>query len=195
MCLRETEKCEEISFNWLDLITNPGRKAMIIGTTLATIAKLNGSTTMLSYGAKIFKAVGSVVSPNLSVVVVGVVQLFGTFIATILVDRAGRRVRREIIFSLILLFVILSFSFPFFLSVPLHCIDNWNGIWFSSSGCVYDDEILELQRGSIQLDSDCELFLHCIHGKLGATESAIRCHRRNYARKIKRFRHNNLSNT
>ncbi|XP_055301605.1 facilitated trehalose transporter Tret1-like [Sitodiplosis mosellana] len=91
LCLLTTEKCDENSFDWADLLTNPGRKALMIGATLAMLIKLNGSTTMLSYGAKIFKALGSAVSPNVSVIVVGVAQLLGTFVTINLVDRAGRR--------------------------------------------------------------------------------------------------------
>lgn len=46
-----------------------------------------------SYTANIFAEAGSTMSPNMSAIVVGVIQLFGSYAATNLVDRAGRKVR------------------------------------------------------------------------------------------------------
>lgn len=48
---------------------------------------------MLNYAGQIFKDSGSHLSPNLSAIVIGVIQLVGTFTPTILVDRVGRKVR------------------------------------------------------------------------------------------------------
>ena len=46
---------------------------------------------MLNYTATIFEQSGSNISPNLSAVIVGATQLLGTYVATFLVDRLGRR--------------------------------------------------------------------------------------------------------
>lgn len=49
--------------------------------------------TMQNYTASIFEESGSNMSPNMSAIVVGVIQLIGSYAATNLVDRAGRKVR------------------------------------------------------------------------------------------------------
>lgn len=88
----------ERSFKWSDFLTNPGRKALIIGVVLAALNNISGSYALLSYTAKIFEASGSVVSPNESALVVGVIQLIGTFIVPVITDKMGRKVSKFKIF-------------------------------------------------------------------------------------------------
>jgi hypothetical protein len=52
----------------------------------------NGTFALLSYASLIFDEAGSTLSSNNSAIVVAVNQLFGVYISTILVDRAGRKV-------------------------------------------------------------------------------------------------------
>lgn len=52
-----------------DLITNPGRKAMVIGIVLAALNHITGSYALLSYTATIFKESGSLITPNESALV------------------------------------------------------------------------------------------------------------------------------
>lgn len=80
------------SFEWLDLISGPGRKAMIIGIVLASINQMCGCFAMLNYTANIFEEAGSSLSPNMAAIIVSVIQVIGSSTATILVDRAGRKV-------------------------------------------------------------------------------------------------------
>lgn len=80
------------SFDWSDLIQAPGRKAITIGIVLAALNQFCGCFAMLNYTAKIFKEAGSNMSPNMSAIIVGVIQLFGSYMATNLVERAGRKV-------------------------------------------------------------------------------------------------------
>lgn len=51
-----------------------------------------GVFTMLNYTATIFRESGSSISPNLSAIIVGIIQLLGTYVATFLVDRLGRKI-------------------------------------------------------------------------------------------------------
>ncbi|XP_055308413.1 facilitated trehalose transporter Tret1-like [Sitodiplosis mosellana] len=74
-----------------DLMTGSGKKAMIIGIVLAALNQLCGCFAMLQYTANIFKEAGSNMSPNMSAIVVGVIQLLGSYVASALVDRAGRK--------------------------------------------------------------------------------------------------------
>lgn len=48
---------------------------------------------MQAYIANIFQESGSNLSPNISAIVVGIIQLVGSFASTFLVDRSGRKVR------------------------------------------------------------------------------------------------------
>lgn len=47
---------------------------------------------MLNYTAKIFRQSGSSISADLSAIIVGIIQLLGTYAATFLVDRLGRKI-------------------------------------------------------------------------------------------------------
>lgn len=76
----------------IDLLRNPGRKAIIIGIVLAALNHITGSYALISYTATIFKESGSMISPNESALVVGVIQLIGTFVVPVLIERSGRKV-------------------------------------------------------------------------------------------------------
>lgn len=47
---------------------------------------------MLNYTATIFRESGSTISPQFSAIIVGLIQLLGTYVATFLVDRLGRKI-------------------------------------------------------------------------------------------------------
>lgn len=79
-------------FRWSDLVHGRGRKAMMIGIVLASIQQLCGCFAMLQYTVSIFEESGSAMSPNSSAIVVAAIQVLGSYFATFLVDRAGRKV-------------------------------------------------------------------------------------------------------
>lgn len=54
--------------------------------------QLNGAFAMLTYTATIFEESGSNLTPNMSAIVIGLIQLFGTYISTNLVEKMGRKV-------------------------------------------------------------------------------------------------------
>lgn len=85
------EKSNGNPFNWSDLTRAPGRKAITIGIVLAALNQFCGCFAMLNYTASIFGEAGSNMSPNMSAIIVGVIQLAGSYAATILVERAGRK--------------------------------------------------------------------------------------------------------
>lgn len=70
---------------------------MIIGIVLAALNHITGSYALLSYTATIFKESGSIISPNESALVVGVIQLIGTFVVPVLIERSGRKVSESIL--------------------------------------------------------------------------------------------------
>lgn len=88
----KTQADESISWNFGDLLTVPGRRALTIGVLLILLNQCSGIFAMLNYTATIFEEAASEMSPNMSAIVVGVIQLLGAFLATNLVDCAGRKV-------------------------------------------------------------------------------------------------------
>lgn len=51
---------------------------------------------MLSYTSTIFRESGSSLSPNDSSIIVGVIQILGSYASTLLVERAGRKILMSI---------------------------------------------------------------------------------------------------
>lgn len=77
---------------WSDFTTGPARKAMTIGIVLIVINQFSGCVAMLNYTAFIFKEAQTNLSPNSAAIVIGVIELLGSYVAMNLVDRAGRKV-------------------------------------------------------------------------------------------------------
>lgn len=76
----------------LSVTTRAGRKALLIGMALICMHEFCGVFTMLNYTATIFRDSGSSISPDYSAIIVGAIQLLGTYIVTFLVDRLGRKI-------------------------------------------------------------------------------------------------------
>lgn len=76
----------------LNLAEPASRKAILIGLVLLALNQSTGLFAMTVYTGTIFAESGSNLSPNAAAIVVGGIQLVGTYFATILVDRNGRRV-------------------------------------------------------------------------------------------------------
>ena len=76
-----------------DLISDPGtRKALIVSLGLMVFQQLSGVNAVIFYTVTIFEAAGSTLDPNVATIIVGVVQIFFTLVAGLIVDRAGRRI-------------------------------------------------------------------------------------------------------
>lgn len=56
--------------------------------------EFNGCFTMMSYASIIFRESGSTLSPSVSSIIIGAIQLVGAYVASMLVDRLGRKVRK-----------------------------------------------------------------------------------------------------
>lgn len=81
------------SFN-LSLHTDQpaARRALTIGLGLVALNQFCGCFAMLNYTATIFAESGSSLSPNMAAIVIGLIQLAGSYFSTLLVERAGRKV-------------------------------------------------------------------------------------------------------
>jgi MFS family permease len=78
-------------FSLRDLADVHARKAIIFGVVLVTVNQLCGFFAMLNFTSTIFQASGSTLSPEVSSIIVGIIQVIGAIVCTFLVERAGRR--------------------------------------------------------------------------------------------------------
>ncbi|XP_063702742.1 facilitated trehalose transporter Tret1-like [Culicoides brevitarsis] len=74
-----------------DFASRHAKRAVLIGVVLVVLNQFCGCFAMLNYTASIFEKAGSTLSPNISAIIVGFIQIVGSFFSTILVDRAGRK--------------------------------------------------------------------------------------------------------
>lgn len=100
------------------------RKAFLIGIVLAALNQFCGCFAMLNYTASIFKEAGSSLTPNMSTIVIGIIQFLGSYFATILVDRTGRKVKPLSPFLLVILKLICFYL--------LFSMDNFRNCSFYS---------------------------------------------------------------
>ncbi|XP_022166247.1 facilitated trehalose transporter Tret1-like [Myzus persicae] len=68
------------------------RKSLLIGIGCMFFQQTSGINAIIFYMGYIFNEIGSSITPNTSVIAVGIVQLVMTFVAMMIVDKAGRRV-------------------------------------------------------------------------------------------------------
>jgi MFS family permease len=67
------------------------RKALIIGIVLVTVNQLCGCFAFINYTAEIFRQSGSSLSPNESAIIIAFIQLIGSGVSTVLIERWTRK--------------------------------------------------------------------------------------------------------
>lgn len=77
--------------SFISSATKSAKKAIIYGIVLMALNQFCGCFAMLNFTVSIFKESGSNLSPNLSSILVGLIQIFGSFVPTLLVDKLGRK--------------------------------------------------------------------------------------------------------
>lgn len=80
------------SSNITDLFTKPNLKPLLISLGLMFFQQMSGINAVIFYTTEIFDMAGSTIDKNLCTIIVGVVNFVSTFIATLLIDRLGRKV-------------------------------------------------------------------------------------------------------
>lgn len=80
------------SVKWSDFTTKTARKALAFGFILIGLYAWHGIYGLSAYLANIFETTGSPLSPNMSAIVLAALSIFGAFLATMTVDRFGRKV-------------------------------------------------------------------------------------------------------
>lgn len=77
----------------LSMLTNRGpRMSLIIGLGLMLFQQFSGINAVIFYTNDIFQSAGSNIPAVIATIIVGVVQTIATYISSILVDKAGRRI-------------------------------------------------------------------------------------------------------
>jgi len=66
-------------------------KALIYSVCLMAFSQLCGCFALINFTATIFKDAGSNLSPNSSAIIIGGIQLLGSFVPLLFVDRLGRK--------------------------------------------------------------------------------------------------------
>lgn len=73
-------------------LTTPTAKAVRIILGLMTFQQLTGIDAVIYYSVDIFNEAGSSLSSSVCTIIVGLLQLVSTYIPSVIVDRAGRRI-------------------------------------------------------------------------------------------------------
>lgn len=68
------------------------RKGVILSLIIITFPMVSGTIVFVNYSAKIFHEVSSNLSPIVSSMIVALIQLIGSYIATLLVEKTGRKI-------------------------------------------------------------------------------------------------------
>lgn len=68
------------------------RRGFFICIMLMVFQQFSGINAVIFFSVSIFEAAGSNLDPNVCAIIVGVVQVAMTFVAAVLVERAGRKV-------------------------------------------------------------------------------------------------------
>lgn len=67
-------------------------KGLTIGFGLMTFQQLSGVNAIIFYASQIFEEANKSIRPDISTIVLGVIQVVATFLSTLVVDKLGRRV-------------------------------------------------------------------------------------------------------
>lgn len=78
-------------FSMNDLKARHARRAVCYGIALMALNMFCGCFPMMNFTATIFESSGSTLSPNISSIIVGAVQVIGAILCTFLVEKAGRK--------------------------------------------------------------------------------------------------------
>lgn len=77
---------------FFDLFQKQNLHALLISLGLMLFQQLSGINAVIFYTVTIFKDAGSSIDENLCTIIVGFVNFLSTFVATVLIDRLGRKV-------------------------------------------------------------------------------------------------------
>ncbi|XP_023296254.1 facilitated trehalose transporter Tret1-like [Lucilia cuprina] len=83
---------QETSLSYRDFLTKPAVKSIITAAVLLFVNQFSGIFAFVNYMSNIFADSGSAMDPNTSTIIMGTLQIAGTYAATLLVDTYGRKI-------------------------------------------------------------------------------------------------------
>uniref|UniRef100_A0A1B6MT94 Major facilitator superfamily (MFS) profile domain-containing protein n=1 Tax=Graphocephala atropunctata TaxID=36148 RepID=A0A1B6MT94_9HEMI len=90
---KELEKSSDNQASISDVFTRKSAlRGLLISLGLMAFQQLSGVNAVIFYANAIFRDAGSTLSPSISAIVVGIVQVLVTYASSLLVDKAGRRI-------------------------------------------------------------------------------------------------------
>ncbi|RZC34874.1 Sugar tr and/or MFS 1 domain containing protein [Asbolus verrucosus] len=90
---KNVEKSQGIQIKFIDLIKSKAiTQGLFIGCGLMFLQQFSGITAIISYMQSIFDASESSLAPEISTIIIGVIQVAITLVTSQLVDRLGRRI-------------------------------------------------------------------------------------------------------
>ncbi|XP_053697379.1 facilitated trehalose transporter Tret1-like [Sabethes cyaneus] len=92
IAIRGKDSNNESSIKWADFAPFSTKKAIIIGMVLVTLNQFSGCFALINYTAQIFADAGSELDPNVAAIIVGAIQIAGSYASTLVVDRCRRKV-------------------------------------------------------------------------------------------------------
>lgn len=87
----EERRAQAVSFGQAMSRTTT-KRGLIISLGLMFFQQVSGINAVIFYTNDIFGAADTGIQPTLATIIVGVMQVIATFVATVIVDRAGRRI-------------------------------------------------------------------------------------------------------
>ncbi|XP_067006760.2 facilitated trehalose transporter Tret1 isoform X2 [Anabrus simplex] len=89
----EVEEAAKNNASIKDLVSSRAtRKALTVCLGLMVFQQLSGINAVIFYTVDIFEAAGSTLAPSVATIIVGVIQVVITYVASLLMDRAGRKI-------------------------------------------------------------------------------------------------------
>ncbi|XP_063928988.1 facilitated trehalose transporter Tret1-2 homolog isoform X2 [Zophobas morio] len=90
--LKSQKTSDEKSETLRDLFTKPNMKSLLIVLGLMFFQQFSGINAIIFYTTQIFEDTGSNIPSSIQTIIVGAVNFISTFIATILIDKLGRKI-------------------------------------------------------------------------------------------------------
>ena len=112
-----TEDVESKKVTVQDFFTKAAFKGIIISVFIIMLPPLSGNIAFMSYTDHIFQEAGSKLSSDISSIIVALIQLLGSYLSTMLIDKAGRKVSNNSIIKLFCDKIFKKFIFQILIAV------------------------------------------------------------------------------
>ncbi|XP_046973076.1 facilitated trehalose transporter Tret1-like [Vanessa cardui] len=90
--VKDEFKSGDTKMDWIELFTlKTNRRALIIGVTINIFQHTSGVMAVLFFSGDIFEMAGSSINSDISMIIIGGFQLFGSLVASVFIEKYGRK--------------------------------------------------------------------------------------------------------